>query len=177
MRRSFRGIAEANLFLPRDSKHASMSSSIRFTIGNLEGNDFHRYSSYQALRREIVDGGRNQVTIADVARLAGVSQGPASKALNGRGSISPDTVRRVREAADKLGYQANTLARGLLAGRTWTVGLITTDSFGRFSIPVMQGAEDALGPGSMAVFLCDGRGDRIREQHYLRSLLERRVDG
>jgi LacI family transcriptional regulator len=124
-----------------------------------------------------VNGGRNQVTIADVARLAGVSQGTASKALNGRGSISPDTVRRVREAADKLGYQANTLARGLLAGRTWTVGLITTDSFGRFSIPVMQGAEDALGPGSMAVFLCDGRGDRIREQHYLRSLLERRVDG
>jgi LacI family transcriptional regulator len=117
------------------------------------------------------------VTIADVARLAGVSQGTASKAMNGRGSISPDTVRRVHEAADKLGYQANALARGLLAGRTWTVGLITTDSFGRFSIPVMQGAEDALGPGSMAVFLCDGRGDRIREQHYLRSLLERRVDG
>jgi LacI family transcriptional regulator len=117
------------------------------------------------------------VTIADVARLAGVSQGTASKALNGRGSISPETVRRVREAADKLGYQANALARGLLSGRTWTVGLITTDSFGRFSIPVMQGAEDALGPGSMAVFLCDGRGDRIREQHYLRTLLERRVDG
>ncbi|MBO0803738.1 MAG: LacI family DNA-binding transcriptional regulator [Nocardiopsaceae bacterium] len=112
-----------------------------------------------------------------MARLAGVSQGTASKALNGRGSISPETVRRVRDAADKLGYQANALARGLLAGRTWTVGLITTDSFGRFSIPVMQGAEDALGPGSMAVFLCDGRGDRIREQHYLRILLERRVDG
>ena len=120
---------------------------------------------------------RPQVTISDVARLAGVSPGTASKALNGRGSISPDTVRRVRDAADKLGYQVNVLARGLLSGRTWTVGLITTDSFGRFSIPVMQGAEDALGPGSMAVFLCDGRGDRIREQHYLRSLLERRVDG
>jgi LacI family transcriptional regulator len=117
------------------------------------------------------------VTIADVARLAGVSQGTASKALNGRGSISAETVRRVRAAADKLGYQANALARGLLSGRTRTVGLITTDSFGRFSIPVMQGAEDALGPGSMAVLLCDGRGDPIREQHYLRTLLERRVDG
>jgi LacI family transcriptional regulator len=42
---------------------------------------------------------------------------------------------------------------------------------------VMQGAEDAFGPGSISVFLCDGRGDRIREQHYLRTLLERRVDG
>ena len=117
------------------------------------------------------------VTITDVARLAGVSAATASRALNGRGGISEDTARRVRHAADKLGYQPNALARGLLSGKSCTVGLITTDSFGRFSIPVMQGAEDAFGPGSISVFLCDGRGDRIREQHYLRTLLERRVDG
>jgi LacI family transcriptional regulator len=117
------------------------------------------------------------VTITDVARLAGVSPGTASKALNGRGGISADTAERVRQAADRLGYQPNALARGLLTGRSFTVGLITTDSFGRFSIPVMQGAEDALGPGRISVFLCDSRDDRIREQHYLRTLLERRVDG
>ena len=113
----------------------------------------------------------------DVARLAGVSPGTVSKALNGRGSISPETVRRVQEAAERLGYQPNALARGLLTGRSCTVGLITTDSFGRFSIPILQGAEDALGPGSVSVLLCDSRDDRIREQHYLRILLERRVDG
>jgi LacI family transcriptional regulator len=117
------------------------------------------------------------VTITDVARLAGVSPGTASKALNGRGGISADTATRVRQAADRLGYQPNALARGLLTGRSFTVGLITTDSFGRFSIPVMQGAEDALGPGRISVFLCDSRDDQIREQHYLRTLLERRVDG
>ncbi len=117
------------------------------------------------------------MTITDVARLAGVSPGTASKALNGRGGISADTAERVRLAADRLGYQPNALARGLLTGRSFTVGLITTDSFGRFSIPVMQGAEDALGPGRISVFLCDSRDDRIREQHYLRTLLERRVDG
>ncbi len=123
------------------------------------------------------DASLRPVTITDVARLAGVSPGTASKALNGRGSISRDTVRRVHEAAERLGYQPNALARGLLSGRTCTVGLITTDSFGRFSIPVLQGAEDALGPGSVSVLLCDSRDDRIREQHYLRILLERRVDG
>jgi len=117
------------------------------------------------------------VTITDVARLAGVSPGTASKALNGRGGISASTAERVRQAADRLGYQPNALARGLLTGRSFTVGLITTDSFGRFSIPVMQGAEDALGPGRISVFLCDSRDDGIREQHYLRTLLERRVDG
>lgn len=117
------------------------------------------------------------MTIRDVARLAGVSLGTASKALNGRGGLRPATVERVRQAARQLGYQPNALARGLLAGRSYTVGLITTDSFGRFSIPVLQGAEDALGPGRISVFLCESRDDLIREQHYLRNLLERRVDG
>lgn len=122
-------------------------------------------------------GRSSHVTITDVARLAGVSPGTVSKALNGRGKISPETIQRVRQAADRLGYQPNALARGLLTGRSCNVGLITTDSFGRFSIPIMQGAEDAFGPGSVSVFLCDSREDPIREQHYLRTLLERRVDG
>jgi LacI family transcriptional regulator len=117
------------------------------------------------------------VTITDVARLAGVSPGTASKALNGRAGISVRTATRVQQAAQQLGYQPNALARGLLSGRSFTVGLITTDSFGRFSIPVVQGVEDALGPGRILVFLCESRDDRLREQHYLQALLERRVDG
>jgi len=47
------------------------------------------------------------VTITDVARLAGVSPGTASKALNGKGGISPATAQLVRLAADRLGYQPN----------------------------------------------------------------------
>ena len=121
--------------------------------------------------------GQGPVTITDVARLAGVSPGTASKALNGRHGISARTATRVRQAAERLGYQPNALARGLLSGRSFTVGLITTDSFGRFSIPVVQGVEDALGPGRILVFLCESRDDRLREQHYLQALLGRRVDG
>jgi LacI family transcriptional regulator len=116
-------------------------------------------------------------TISDVAALAAVSVGTASKALNGRGSLRPETRQRVEEAAERLGFQANAVARSLNAGRTYTVGMITTDTIGRFSIPVMIGAEDALGAGRMSVFLCDGRDDRIREQYYLKTLLSRRVDG
>jgi LacI family transcriptional regulator, galactose operon repressor len=116
-------------------------------------------------------------TIADVAALAAVSVGTASKALNGRGSLRPETRQRVREAAERLGFRANAAARSLQLGRTYTVGMITTDSIGRFSIPVMLGAEDALGAGRMSVFLCDGRDDPIREEYYLDTLLSRRVDG
>jgi LacI family transcriptional regulator len=115
--------------------------------------------------------------LGDVAALAGVAPGTASKALNGRGRLRPETRRRVLEAAEQLNFQPNPLAQGLLAGRSWTVGLITTDSIGRFSIPVLLGAEDALGPEQISVLLCDSRGDAIRERHYLRTLLARRIDG
>ncbi len=127
-------------------------------------------------RTEPAHGGR-PVTLTDVARLAGVSIGTASKALNGRDQVAPATRQRVIDAADRLAFSPNPLARGLLAGRTGTVGLITSDLDGRFVIPILMGAEDAFGAGQVNVFLCDARGDTIREQHHLRALLSRRVDG
>ena len=117
------------------------------------------------------------VTLTDVARLAGVSVATASKALNGRDQVAPATRQRVIDAADRLAFSPNPLARGLIAGRTGTVGLITSDLVGRFVLPILMGAEDAFGAGQVNVFLCDARGDAIREQHHLRALLSRRVDG
>ena len=120
---------------------------------------------------------RKNVTVADVAALAGVSTGTVSKALNGRGELRQATREKVLAAAAELGFQPNLLARGLLSGRTYLVGVLTTDSIGRFTIPLLTGAEDALGAGQMSMLLCESRGDPIREQHYLRVLLARRVDG
>ena len=118
-----------------------------------------------------------RATIRDVAARAGVSIGTASKALNGQGKLRAETRDRVATAARELGFAPNVLARGLLAGRTYTVGLITTDSFGRFSIPVMLGAENALGAGQISVFMCDTRDDPARERQYVDMLLRRQVDG
>jgi LacI family transcriptional regulator len=116
-------------------------------------------------------------TVRDVARLAGVSPGTVSKALSGRGQLRPETRSRVRAVAEELGFRPNHLARSLLAGRTYTVGILTSDHFGRFSMPLMEGIEDSLGAGHISTLLCDGRGDPIREQHYVTELLNRRVDG
>ncbi|HEY3881749.1 MAG TPA: LacI family DNA-binding transcriptional regulator, partial [Trebonia sp.] len=118
-----------------------------------------------------------RATIRDVAESAGVSVGTASKALNGQGKLRAETIERVMHAAQRLGFAPNTLAQALLAGRSFTVGLITTDSFGRFSIPVMLGAEDALGTGQVSVFMCDTRDDAERERRYVEMLWARRVDG
>jgi LacI family transcriptional regulator len=121
--------------------------------------------------------GLRRATIKDVAGVAGVSVGTASKALNGQGKLRRETIERVMQAAQRLGFAPNTLAQALLAGRSFTVGVITSDSFGRFSIPVMLGAEDALGTGQVSVFMCDTRDDPERERRYVEMLWARRVDG
>src|ERR1700761_4999017 len=118
-----------------------------------------------------------RATIRDVAADAGVSIGTASKALNGQGRLRPETRERVAEAARRLGFAPNPLAQALLAGRTYTVGMITTESFGRFSIPVLLGAEAAPGGGQISVFMCDPGDDPERERRYVEMLPARRVDG
>jgi LacI family transcriptional regulator len=116
-------------------------------------------------------------TLSDVAQRAGVSLATASKALNGRDDVSDRTRQRVLDAAGQMDFVPNAFAQSLVANRSRTVGLLTNDLVGRFVLPVLMGAEDAFGAGRIDVFLCDARGDAVREQHHLRALLSRRVDG
>lgn len=116
-------------------------------------------------------------TLVDVAARAGVSVSTASKALNGRSDVSERTRAKVVEAAAQINFVPNTLAKSLLTGRSGTVGLITHDFEGRFSLPVLMGAEDWFGLNKVSILLCDARGDAIRERYHLGSLMERRVDG
>lgn len=118
-----------------------------------------------------------RVRIVDVARAAGVATGTASKALNGSGSLRPETRERVRQAAAQLGFVPDAAARAMSQRRTFTVGLLSTDDVGRFSLPVVLGAENALLGGEISALLATSRKDPVREQHHLRTLLARRVDG
>jgi LacI family transcriptional regulator len=148
--------------------------------------DAVRYSARQAVpalrrrRPERVSVARSRpqsITLSDVAKRAGVSVATASKALNARDEVAPATRHRVLQAADELAFQPNVLARGLISGRTRTVGLLSEDLGGRFAMPVLLGVENALGNEQMCVLLCDARGDAIRRRHYIRTLLARQVDG
>lgn len=121
--------------------------------------------------------GRASATIGDVAERAGVSQSTVSKVINGTGQISPETRRRVTEAARELGYRSRGLPSTSRSTRSYTVGVLSTDPFGRFTMPILSGAEDALAAGEISIILCASRSDPIREAHYLRTLLGRRVDG
>ncbi|MFD5824640.1 LacI family DNA-binding transcriptional regulator [Lentzea sp. NPDC060358] len=117
------------------------------------------------------------MTLGDVARLAGVSIATASKAVNDRGEVASATRARVLRAAAELSFQPNVLAQGLVAGRTRAIGLLTDELDGRFAMPILLGAESALSDQEMSVLLCDTRGDAIRRNHHVRTLLARQVDG
>ncbi|HEY7357661.1 MAG TPA: LacI family DNA-binding transcriptional regulator [Ktedonobacterales bacterium] len=116
------------------------------------------------------------VTLDDVARAAGVTLGTASKALNGRGKLRPETRERVRMEAKRLGFRFRDLGDAALAIQGIMVGLLTTDSYGRFSIPLLMGIEEAFSARPISAFLCHS-SDPAREQQHIDLLLARQVDG
>lgn len=115
--------------------------------------------------------------IVDVAALAGVSPSTVSKALNNTGHLTDSTRKKVRDAAERLGFVPHAGAQSMHGQRTYTVGLLSTDNVGRFSLPVVLGAENALLAGQISALLATARYDPVREQHHIRSLVGRRVDG
>lgn len=63
-------------------------------------------------------------TIADVARLAGVSQGTVSNVLNGKGNVTSEKIHAVKKAAQELGYTINERARILRKGKQDIIGVM-----------------------------------------------------
>lgn len=128
---------------------------------------------------DATDGQRTHTTptIRDVARLAGVSIGTASKALNANGRMRQETRDNVQRVALEIGYRPNDLAQSLHRTRSMTVGIITNDSFGRFSFPIVEALENELAGKGIAIFMCNATDDPERERQHLDQLLGKRIDG
>jgi len=120
---------------------------------------------------------RDTPTIRDVARLAEVSIGTASKALNANGRLSAETREKVLRVARELGYRPNNLAQSLHRSKSMTIGILSNDSFGRFSFPIVEALEDRLANDGIAVFMCNATDDPARERQHLDQLLGKRIDG
>ena len=64
-----------------------------------------------------------KVTIADIAREAGVSAMTVSRLLNGKGPVAKETAERINEIIERLGYQPNFLARSLSSKKSMIIGV------------------------------------------------------
>jgi LacI family transcriptional regulator len=120
---------------------------------------------------------RANPTIRDVARASNVSIGTVSKALNNNGSLRQETRDRIATAAEAIGYRPNDLAQSLHRARSMTVGILSNDSFGRFSFPIVEALERRLFDQGIAVFMCNATDDPMRERRHIDQLLGKRVDG
>lgn len=118
-----------------------------------------------------------RVSIADVAREAGVSRQTVSRALNNKGEISTATRQRVLAVIDQLDYRPSTIARGLATRHTRTIGLVVPDIANPFFADIGRGADDAAHEAGYSLLLCNAVEDPEREADLLRTLEQRAVDG
>lgn len=121
-----------------------------------------------------------RVTLADVARLAGLSQTAASMILNGRPDtrLSQDAHDRVNAAAQQLGYRPNVAARGLRTDKTLTVGFISdVVATTRFASGLIKGALEAAEEAGHVVLVLETGGEPAREAEAIAAVLDRQVDG
>jgi LacI family transcriptional regulator len=121
--------------------------------------------------------GRTAPTIHDVARIAGVSIGTVSKVLNSGGRLRQETRDKVLRVVREIGYRPNDLAQSLHRAKSRTIGIISNDSFGRFTFPIVAALEERLADEGIAVFMCNATDDSERERQHLDQLLGKRVDG
>jgi len=120
---------------------------------------------------------KQRITMADVAREAGVSLMTVSRAINGKDGISEPTRQRILELIDRMGYRPSEIARSLVTDRTGTVGLVVIDNSNPFFSEIARGVEHEAYAHGYNVFLCNTEEDTQRERAVLRSLEEKRVDG
>lgn len=122
---------------------------------------------------------RNSVTLADVAKAAGVHPGTASRSLNQQteNQVSKETVRKVRKIAKQMGYTPNTVARGLRTKKSMSIGVIVPDLTNPIFPPMVRGIDSYLLPRSYSVLVVNTDNNLEIEKKLFDSLMERQVDG
>ena len=118
-----------------------------------------------------------RVTIREVAEQAGVSLGTASNVLNRPERVAPETLARVLETIERLGFVRSSAAHQMRGGNSRCFGAVVLDASDPFSTETIRGLEDAVHEQGCAVFVCSTDGSPEREARYLKLLEEQRVQG
>lgn len=126
--------------------------------------------------RKTPDPRQRETTLADIARLAGVSAMTVSRALNRPETLAAKTRARVQRAIDELGYVPNRLARSLVTHRTSAVAAIIP-VLNQVFAPTLEGMTRVLTSRGLDLILGISNYDAATEEDLVRAFLARRVDG
>lgn len=116
-------------------------------------------------------------TMKDVASHAGVSTATVSRVLNGHAAPTQETRTRVLAAIEELGYRPNALARSLRTTATKTFGLVISDLVNPFFTEIARAVEQEARAHGYCVVLANADESAEQQTTYVRTLLDRRVDG
>jgi len=117
------------------------------------------------------------VTMATVARRAGVSVATVSHVLNGTRYVREETRRLVLDAIDETGYIHNTIARSLVTTSTRTIGLAISAISNPYFMDLVHAIQTEIRHAGYTLLLADTRDDPDEELRVIQSLHQRRVDG
>lgn len=124
---------------------------------------------------------RNRVTLADVARAAGMSRTTASLVLSGRGDemrIAEASQERVRLVAAELGYRPNMISAGLRSGTSRTLGFISDSvATSQLAGDMIKGALEGARRHGHMLFIGEYEGDDTERERLIDAMLDRQVDG
>ncbi|MCM3548304.1 transcriptional regulator [Niallia circulans] len=117
-----------------------------------------------------------KATSMDVAKLAGVSQSSVSRAFGHGAKVSAEKHQRIMEAAAKLGYSPNAIARGLITRKTNMIGIVMRNIKNPFYPEVLEKFYQALFEKGYHILFINAENEKINEDEVVK-LIEYNVDG
>ena len=120
---------------------------------------------------------QQEISISDIARVAGVSHTTVSRALRESPLISVDTRERIQRLAQDMGYTPNAIAQSLQMQRTRMIGLVVTSIDDPFLSDILKGVEEVTRAAGFSVLLSATHNDPDQEMAIIETLHRRRVDG
>ena len=118
-----------------------------------------------------------EVTIKDIAKMAGVSISTVSRAMNNTFDVGADTRERILQLVEAHGYRPNNVARGLVTQRLYTIGLIIPDISNPFFSEIAVGVEKRARELGYTVIFCNSDNDPEIERELIKTLRRKMVDG
>jgi len=117
------------------------------------------------------------VTMKDIAQALGVSVVTVSKVMRDHADIGPETRQRVLEKAQELSYRPNLMARSLVTGRSFQVGVIVPTLLHPFFAEVLEALSSTMKQDGYAVMISSSMEDPAIEEAAIEQLLGHRMDG
>lgn len=134
-----------------------------YVIGNVNGN---------------MNNKKNQVTISQVAKEAGVSSQTVSRVINNRQEITPETRQHVQNVIKRLGYRPNAIARSLSQRRSHTLGVVASGLEYYGPSHILIGVEQGANQHGLSILLnLLHQPENTNVESIVNALISRQVEG